>query len=128
MDIHVTHSRSPGARANSRGGCRFGPSGADIPGVFCYNDPLAIGAMNTILEAGLRIPEDVAVIGCGNLHYDGSLRVPLSTVDQHSQKIGEHAGNILLRLIESKIRPGSTSIILDPALLVRASTQRALPV
>jgi LacI family transcriptional regulator len=64
------------------------------------------------------------VIGCGNLHYDGSLRVPLSTVDQHSQKIGEHAGNILLRLIESKIRPGSTSIILDPALLVRASTKK----
>jgi DNA-binding LacI/PurR family transcriptional regulator len=54
------------------------------------------------------------------------LRVPLSTVDQHSQKIGEHAGNILLKLIESKIRPGSTSIILDPALLVRASTKRAL--
>ena len=50
-----------------------------LDGVFCYNDPLAIGAMNTILEAGLRIPEDIAVIGCGNLHYDGSLRVPLST-------------------------------------------------
>jgi LacI family transcriptional regulator len=97
-----------------------------LDGVFCYNDPLAIGAMNTIFEAGLRIPEDIAVIGCGNLHYDGSLRVPLSTVDQHSQKIGEHAGNILLQLIESKIRPGSTSIILDPALLVRASTQRSL--
>ncbi len=39
-------------------------------GVFAYNDPLAIGAMDSILDAGLRIPEDVAVIGCGNLHYD----------------------------------------------------------
>jgi LacI family transcriptional regulator len=92
-------------------------------GVFCYNDPLAIGAMNAILEAGLQIPEDIAVMGCGNLHYDGSLRVPLSSIDQHSQLIGEHAGNILLNLIESKTRPGSTSIILDPELVARASTK-----
>jgi LacI family transcriptional regulator len=93
-------------------------------GVFCYNDPLAIGAMNTILDAGLQIPEDIAVIGCGNLHYDGSLRVPLSSIDQHSQMMGEHAGNILLKLIEAKIRPDNTSIILDPALVIRASTKK----
>ena len=68
------------------------------------------------------------MIGRGNLHYDGSLRVPLSTVDQLSHKIWEHAGNIQLKLIESKIRPGSTSIILEPALLVCASTQGALAI
>jgi LacI family transcriptional regulator len=93
-------------------------------GVFCFNDPLAIGALNAILEAGLRIPEDVAVIGCGNLHYDGSLRVPLSSVDQNSQMIGEHAGNILLNLIEAKVRPTPVKIVLDPTLVVRASTRR----
>ena len=94
-------------------------------GVFVYNDPLAIGAMSAILEAGLRIPEDIAVIGCGNLHYDDSLRMPLSSVDQHSSMIGERTGNILLRLIESKMRPGPMSVILDPTLVVRSSTLRS---
>jgi hypothetical protein len=46
--------------------------------VFCYNDPAGIGAMNAILGAGLKIPEDVAIIGCGNIRYAESLRVPLS--------------------------------------------------
>jgi LacI family transcriptional regulator len=91
-------------------------------GIFCYNDPLAIGAMNAILDAGLRIPEDIAVIGCGNLHYDVSLRVPLSTVDQHSQLIGERAAAILLKMIESKVRPQPVRVILDPSLVARASS------
>jgi LacI family transcriptional regulator len=93
-------------------------------GVFCYNDPLAIGAMNVILEAGLRIPEDVAVIGCGNLYYNNSLRVPLSSMDQHSRMIGERAANILLDLLESKMRPQPKSVILNPTLVVRSSTMK----
>ncbi len=93
-------------------------------GVFVYNDPLAIGAMNAILQAGLRIPEDIAIIGCGNLHYSGSLRVPLSSIDQRSVTIGERTGGILLRMIESKVRPSPVSIILDPLLVVRASSMR----
>lgn len=93
-------------------------------GVFAYNDPLAIGAMNAILDAGLRIPQDIAVIGSGNLHYDSSLRVPLSSVDQHSSLIGERTGNILLRLIGSKVRPQPMSVILEPSLVVRASSAR----
>jgi LacI family transcriptional regulator len=93
-------------------------------GVFCYNDPLAIGAMTAILDSGLRIPEDIAIIGCGNLHYDGALRVPLSSVDQHSQIIGERAAKILLNMIESKTRPDARCVILDPSLVVRSSTLR----
>jgi LacI family transcriptional regulator len=93
-------------------------------GVFAYNDPLAIGAMIAILEAGYRIPEDIAVIGCGNLHYDNVLVVPLSSVDQHSQMIGERTGQIILRMIEAKVRPQTVNVILDPALVVRSSTLR----
>jgi LacI family transcriptional regulator len=93
-------------------------------GIFVYNDPLAIGAMHAILEAGLRIPKDIAVIGCGNLHYDNSLRVPLSSIDQHTSALAERTGGILLRLIESKVGPSPMSVILDPALVVGASTMR----
>ena len=91
-------------------------------GVFAYNDPLAIGAMQAILEAGLRIPEDIAIIGCGNLHYGPLLRVPLSSVDQNSQGIGERTAGILIGILESKVRPQPMSIILEPSLAVRASS------
>jgi LacI family transcriptional regulator len=93
-------------------------------GVFCFNDPLAIGAMTTILDAGLRIPEDIALIGCGDLPNDDCLRVPLSSIDQHSQMIGQRAAEIVLSLLESKQRPRARTIILEPTLAVRSSTQR----
>lgn len=93
-------------------------------GVFCHNDPLAIGAMNAILDAGLRIPEDIALIGIGNLYYDNSLRVSLSSIDQHSEQIGQQAAEIILNLMEKKTKPAPRTIILDPVLVVRASTKR----
>jgi len=96
-------------------------------GVFAYNDALAIGAMDAILEAGLRIPEDIAVIGCGNLHYNASLRVPLSSIDQNSSVIGQRTAAILLAMIESKSRLESVTVILEPSLMVRASTMRNTP-
>ena len=93
-------------------------------GVFCFNDPLAIGAMMTILDAGLRIPEDIALIGCGNLPINNCLRVGLSSIDQHSQMIGQRAAEIVLSLIESKQPPRARTVILEPTLTVRASTRK----
>ena len=93
-------------------------------GVFCYNDPMAIGAIHAILDAGLRIPNDVAVIGSGNLHYDTELVVPLSSIDQQTELIGERAGRLTLSLLESKTRPKSKTFILQPQLVIRASTDR----
>lgn len=93
-------------------------------GIFAYNDPLAIGAMDAILEAGLRIPGDIAVIGCANLHYDAFLSVPLSSVDQHSREIGERTAQILLGILGSKLPLQPMSMILEPSLVARASSLR----
>lgn len=94
-------------------------------GVFAYNDPLAIGAMEAILEAGLRIPEDIAVVGCGNLHYDRFLRVPLSSINQDSQGLGDRTAETLLALLESKNSQQPRSTILEPSLVARASSTRS---
>ena len=93
-------------------------------GVFCFNDPLAMGAMNYALDQGIRIPEDLAVIGCGNLHYDDSLRVPLSSIDQHSRQIGEQAARLTLAILHSKVPPKPETVVLQPQLVVRGSTRR----
>jgi LacI family transcriptional regulator len=70
------------------------------------------------------VPEDVALIGCGNLHYDISLRAPLSSVDQQSAAIGERAAKLALLLIGARIPPGPKSIILEARVVQRASTQK----
>jgi len=92
--------------------------------VFCFNDPTAIGALRAILEAGLRIPEDIAVIGAGNLRFSDQLRVPLSTIDQSSDEMGERAAKLALKAIESKTPLPARKIILEPKLVIRESTRR----
>ena len=90
--------------------------------VFCYNDLTAIGAMHATLEAGLSIPQDIAFIGCGNVRYSDYLRIPLSSVDQSTGRLGEEAGKLALDLIANGTTPHPRHIRLEPKLVVRASS------
>jgi LacI family transcriptional regulator len=93
-------------------------------GIFCFNDPVALGAMRSILDAGLRIPEDIAVVGCGNVLYSDFVRVPLTSVDQNSSAIGQQAAAMALLLVGSKevVRP--KTVLVSPRLIVRDSSLR----
>jgi len=82
-----------------------------------------MGAMKAILEAGLRIPEDIAVVGCGNVHYAEFLKVPLTSVDQASEQIGERAGELALSVIQTKGTSRPKTVLLEPRLVVRESTR-----
>jgi LacI family transcriptional regulator len=92
-------------------------------GVFCYNDPTALGAIRAILESGLRVPEDIAVVASGNTRNVDLLRVPLSSVDQDSAMIGERAAKLALSLIGAKKQVKPVTVLLQPRLIVRASSQ-----
>ena len=94
-------------------------------GVFCYNDTTAMGAMKAILDANLRIPEDIAVVGCGNVFYADFLRVSLTTVDQSSQAIGEHGAALALNLMNARTTPQPRTILVEPKLVVRQSSNRS---
>jgi LacI family transcriptional regulator len=91
-------------------------------GVFCYKDPVAACAIRAILEAGLNVPEDIAVIGVGNIQYSDFLRVPLSTIDQSSRLMGERAAELLMRLMDPSGDRGRKVILIPPKLLARDST------
>ena len=93
-------------------------------GVFCFNDPVAAGAIRAILEAGLQVPEDIAIVGAGNVHYSDLLRVPLTTVDQGSLAIGETAAELLTQCMESKKPPVPKRILLPARLVIRESSVR----
>jgi LacI family transcriptional regulator len=94
-------------------------------GVFCYNDPVATGAMLAIHDAGLRVPKDIAVAGAGNVHYSRLLRVPLTTVDQNSLLIGERAAELLLESLEAGSELPAQTVLLPPRLIVRQSSTRS---
>jgi LacI family transcriptional regulator len=93
-------------------------------GVFCYNDPVAIGAMKAAANAGLNVPRDIAVIGAGNVHYSDLLSVPLSTVDQGTSQIGTQAAELLMQQITSKRPVPTKNVLIVPKLVVRQSTER----
>ncbi|WP_321470087.1 LacI family DNA-binding transcriptional regulator [uncultured Paludibaculum sp.] len=93
-------------------------------GVFVFNDGLAVGAMGAILSAGLRIPRDIALVGCGNVRWAHQLRVPLSSVDQGAIKIGELAGRMALKLVVEKASPSIRDSLVPAKLVVRESSVR----
>lgn len=93
-------------------------------GVFCFNDSIATGALRALVEAGLAVPADVAVVGCGNNNYADLLIVPLSSVDQASDQIGERAAKMALSVIESKASTRPRTVVLQPSLVARASSLR----
>jgi LacI family transcriptional regulator len=93
-------------------------------GIFCFNDPLAIGALEALVKHKVDVPNEISVIGCGNLHYDSLLRTPLSTIDQRSCLIGERAAGMVLGLLSAKTPRRVERIVVEPELVIRESSRR----
>ncbi|SNT38666.1 transcriptional regulator, LacI family [Granulicella rosea] len=89
--------------------------------VFCYNDLSAIGAMQAAMHAGLRIPQEIAFVGCGNLRYAEYLKIPLTSIDHATDKMGEVAAKLALELAADPKQTPQT-VLLDPRLVVRQSS------
>jgi LacI family transcriptional regulator len=89
--------------------------------VFCYNDLSALGAMNATMQAGLRIPEDIAFVGCGNLRYAEYLKVPLTSIDHSTERMGTAAAKLASQVAESRSETPQT-VLLEPRLVVRRSS------
>jgi len=79
--------------------------------VFCASDPMAIGAMAAIEAAGLRIPEDVAVVGFDDLKYARMLKPSLTTVRQNQDVLAEGLISAMLNLLEHPEEPPMVSVI-----------------
>ena len=66
----------------------------------------------------------MAIVGCGNVAYADFLRVPLTSVDQQSDAIGERTARLALGLLEGGAPVKHKTVLLEPKLVVRASTMR----
>lgn len=90
--------------------------------VFAINNPMSLGVMAAIKERGLRIPEDISVIGFDDAPWSGLLNPPLTTIAQPTDALGTAAARLLL----DRIAGGNTGIahhlVMQPHLIERAST------
>jgi LacI family transcriptional regulator len=93
-------------------------------GIFCFNDPVAIGVLEALWKRSVEVPNEICVIGCGNLHYDSLLRTPLSTIDQRSCLMGERSAAMALSLLSAKKVNRSQRIVVQPELVIRDSSRR----
>jgi DNA-binding LacI/PurR family transcriptional regulator len=96
--------------------------------VFCYNDATAIGAMRAARMAGLRVPEDLSVVGFDDIDLARHLEPPLTTVAQPKRQMGRTAVEMILQLLSETRQPdqaeeaGVKDCVLPSQLVVREST------
>lgn len=89
--------------------------------IFCANDEMAIGALHEIKSAGLRVPDDVSVIGFDDIRYAEVTDPPLTTISQPAEEIGERVMYRLCRRIEEGKSAGNRPEIVPYKLVVRQS-------
>lgn len=100
-------------------------SGTIPDGIFAVNDMTAIGAMQTIQKRGLRIPEDVSIVGFSDGYLSGVTDPHLSSVDQHGYEMGTMAAEMLFKRILSDETEYIPEIkTLKANLIVRGSSQK----
>ncbi|MEU9590954.1 LacI family DNA-binding transcriptional regulator [Streptomyces sp. NPDC048193] len=95
--------------------------------LFCANDLLALGVLQALYEAGLRVPGDIAVVGYDDIEFAASAVVPLTSVRRPAIAMGRQAGRLLIEDTASGCLHEHAHVILQPELVVRRSTM-AVPV
>lgn len=98
-------------------------SGWDPEAIFTVNDPVAIGIYEEAKRRGLKIPEDIALVGFGNNRLSSYLSPTLTTVTQSPYELGKAAANMLLSRIENpEIEVSSRVEVIETELVIRQST------
>lgn len=88
--------------------------------VFAANDAMAYGALQAIAEAGLTVPDDIAVVGFDDLEFSGLTNPPLTTVHQPRYEMGRKALEILIAVLKGEQKEGA-KVCYQPTLTVRRS-------
>jgi LacI family repressor for deo operon, udp, cdd, tsx, nupC, and nupG len=90
--------------------------------VFCFNDEMAIGVLEAARRRGLRVPQDLSIVGFDDIRFARHMDPPLTTIAQPMREIGEGTVRLLLDILNGKTVP--TSVTLPHSLVVRGSTGR----
>ena len=100
----------------------------EMDSIFAANDQMALATMKVVTEKGLRIPEDIGIVGFDNIPESAYFWPPLTTVQQDQSNIARVAVEEMIKIIESGwqgLEPADPeSIMLPPTLVIRQSTKR----
>jgi LacI family transcriptional regulator len=91
-----------------------------VDAVFAASDMMAVGALHAISEAGLRVPEDIGLVGFDDLPVAGMSNPPLTTVHQPIREMGSLAAQALINLIKGQITQ-PYQLVLPPELVIRST-------
>ncbi len=117
------------AALNVAEGRRAGERLAGLPAArrptaaFCANDLLALGLLQQMVRLGLRVPDDLAIVGYDDIDFAEAAAVPLTSVSQPRQLLGRTAAELLLAESRDGDRHEHQQLVFAPELVVRASTR-----
>ena len=100
--------------------------GQQVSAIFAHNDEMAIGASRAAKNYGLRIPDDLSVIGSNNIAYDDILETPLSTVAFPVDEMGAFIGEKLCEFADGNIPAEHELYYYEPSLYLRGSTAKKM--
>ncbi|MEO6997787.1 MAG: LacI family DNA-binding transcriptional regulator [Terracoccus sp.] len=90
--------------------------------IFCANDLLALGVLQEATRRGLRVPDDVAIVGYDDIDFAAAAAVPLTSVRQPRAELGRTAARLLVEEINDGDHHRHRQVSFSPDLIVRAST------
>lgn len=90
--------------------------------VFAANDLIALGVLQALTAAGVRVPDDIALIGYDDISFAANAAIPLSSVRQPAHEMGRTAAELLLAEIEHPDAHDYRHVAFQPELVVRDST------
>ncbi|MDE5660538.1 MAG: LacI family transcriptional regulator [Muribaculaceae bacterium] len=99
--------------------------GGPLPdAIFCFNDPVAIGAMKALKSAGIKVPDDIAIVGFSEGTMATVVEPQLTTVLQPTKEMGREAARLLLDQLRNPRHHSPQTVCLDARLNIRGSSAR----
>jgi len=92
--------------------------------VFCANDLLALGVLQVMVRAGVRVPGELAIVGYDDIDFAAAAAVPLTSVRQPSRLLGRRAAELVLGETQSPQEHVHHHVVFSPELVVRESSRR----
>jgi len=122
--MQIIQTAAPNVAAGRQAGETIGalPARERPTAVFCANDLIALGLLQAMTRLGLRVPEDVAIVGYDDIEFAAAAAVPLSSVRQPRHQLGRTAAQLLLEEAAETGTHEHRQVIFEPELEVRRSS------
>ena len=96
--------------------------GKKFDGIFCYNDMMALGALQALKDSGISVPEKCKVVGFDDITLSEICDPPITTIQQDTDMFGKKSVETLLNLIENNETKNKNDIYVIPVKLVKRTT------